>query len=91
MQHTALCFRSLTFHVTSCPPSWVADIYWGVGGGCVKHLQVNEFGLNGQPSLQAQYCNDNDCSPAALAAGAAVQPDVGPMSVGNVRGTVAYR
>ena len=48
---------------------------------------VAQFGLSGNPALQARYCNDETCPPAAARDGAALPPDAVRMS--NTRGTVA--
>eukprot|EP00039_Didymoeca_costata_P021419 m.344465 g.344465 ORF g.344465 m.344465 type:complete len:252 (-) comp24494_c0_seq1:153-908(-) len=53
---------------------------------------VNEFGLSGQPSLQAHYCNDLDCSQSSLDSGAAIKSDL-PIKTGapsNTFGTIAF-
>ena len=50
-----------------------------------------QFGLSGTPALQQHYCNDITCSAAAIAAGAAVEPDTGPLvGKGNVQFTVSF-
>jgi len=51
---------------------------------------VCQFGLSGTPALQQHYCNDITCSAAAIAAGAAVEPDTGPLVGKNVKFTVSF-
>jgi len=49
---------------------------------------VNEFGLSGNPKLQASYCNDEACPP-----GAEGLPPDGPIVAGgpsNVRGAIGF-
>ena len=48
---------------------------------------VAQFGLSGNPALQARYCNDETCPPAAESDGAALPTDAVRMS--NTRGTMA--
>ena len=84
---------------TSWSPHAAARVYNLVQNGFYNNVYffrviagfVNEFGLAPDPKLQAHYCNDNDCSVAALAEGAAVEKDKGPLiGPGNTFGTVAF-